>query len=111
MDEMLYEKDELPAVTKLSARTIEEEIRQGRFYGPDEIEDVTGMTLDEIHHAIDAKMFPCSREVLDGVSGWLPCEIGDWESAKQHGRRWRPPVQKRHLERETELYRHFDSAG
>jgi prophage regulatory protein len=34
MEEMLYEKDDLPAVTKLSARTIEEEIRQGRFPKP-----------------------------------------------------------------------------
>lgn len=34
MDEKLYEKDELPAVTKLSPRTIEEEIRQGRFPKP-----------------------------------------------------------------------------
>jgi prophage regulatory protein len=34
MEEKLYEKDELPAVTKLSARTIEEEIRQGRFPKP-----------------------------------------------------------------------------
>jgi prophage regulatory protein len=30
----LYERDELPNVTKLSLRTIDEEIRQGRFPKP-----------------------------------------------------------------------------
>jgi prophage regulatory protein len=52
MDDKLYEKDELPAVTKLSARTIEEEIRQGRFPKP---------------------RLASTRRVV-----WLASEIGAW---------------------------------
>jgi prophage regulatory protein len=34
MEDKLYEREELPGITKLSLRTIEEEIRQGRFPKP-----------------------------------------------------------------------------
>lgn len=34
MADLIYDREELPAVTKLSLSTIEEEIRQGRFPRP-----------------------------------------------------------------------------
>jgi predicted DNA-binding transcriptional regulator AlpA len=82
------------------------------YFGPDEIEDVTGMSLDEIHAGITAKTFPCSREVEPGASGWVERDIEEWERAKQKGVRWRPAkVPRPTLHGDTELYRHFDQAG
>jgi prophage regulatory protein len=52
MADLVYEKDELPAVTKLGLTTIEEEIRQGRF--------------------------PKPRQLSPRRVGWLAREIEEW---------------------------------
>lgn len=51
-EELVYTKEELPTVTKMSASTIEEEIRNGNF--------------------------PPPRELSKRRVGWLAWEIRDW---------------------------------
>lgn len=82
-----------------------------KHYTQDQIEDVTGLSMAEIALAIRDREFPRGRQITPEVWGWDANEVKAWELAKQKGVRWRPPVKKRNLEKETELYRHFDSAG
>lgn len=64
-EEWVFTKDELPQVTKLSATTIEEEIRQGRFPAPVELSP---------------------RRV-----GWLAREIWEWLGNRPRSSQLPPP--------------------
>lgn len=80
MTALVYEREELPEVTKLSISTIEEEIRQGRF--------------------------PKPRQLSPRKQGWLVEDIERWARAQEVVE---PPAPRQPRER-TELYRHFDAA-
>jgi hypothetical protein len=125
----LIERDELPGIVKMSLRTIEEEIRQGRFprpkrlsgrramieadlndrfdlsrvYAEDDLPEIVGIEVERLRRLISSGQFPASDD-----GRWAGAELKRWEEARLAKKPWKPCRLKK---QETELYRHFDARG
>jgi predicted DNA-binding transcriptional regulator AlpA len=79
------------------------------FYNEREMTGVTGIDMPRLQRLIDKGEFPAPHFTDDGRKRWPAPEVELWEQLRSQGVPWKR--RRTAPGAETELYRHFDTAG